>query len=418
MSERQEFEDTVRDALYHLYDPAALRETPLLAWLGLQDTHHPAHALQTLLLKTIEGLRPAAPTPRESAAGRFYRILNHRYVEQFTQRDVAMDLALSVRQLRRCEKQAIQVLADVLWDISVVQAASPARTAMAEPPQQEEMAPTPDEELQRLRTLGPEPLSLGALIAGVLTTLDPYLQSTGVEVALDFPSLLPEVNARRIALRQALMNLISVAARHSLNGRLAISANQEPDGWVTIEIRGNQGSGQPSMAQIDEDTRHSTQSLVEVAGGVLECLETDCADARVRAVLRMPACHQVKVLGIDDNRDILQMMERYLSGTPYQFSGCDDPLQALSLAEALAPDIIVLDVMLPQLDGWELVGRLREHPRTRAIPIVICTILPQEELAALLGAAAFVRKPLKREALLLALARHCGPGAKTDAPRW
>lgn len=53
MSERQEFEDTVRDALYHLYDPAALRETPLLAWLGLQDTHHPAHALQTLLLKSI-----------------------------------------------------------------------------------------------------------------------------------------------------------------------------------------------------------------------------------------------------------------------------------------------------------------------------------------------------------------------------
>jgi CheY-like chemotaxis protein len=59
-----------------------------------------------------------------------------------------------------------------------------------------------------------------------------------------------------------------------------------------------------------------------------------------------------------------------------------------------------LDAMLPGTDGWELLGRLREHPSTRHIPIIICTILPQEQLAHTLGAAGFLRKPVKQEEFL------------------
>ena len=65
----------------------------------------------------------------------------------------------------------------------------------------------------------------------------------------------------------------------------------------------------------------------------------------------------------------------------------------------------MLDVMLPGIDGWELLGRLREHPRTRNVPVVISTILPQEQLALALGAAAFLRKPINRETLLSSLDR-------------
>jgi CheY-like chemotaxis protein len=79
----------------------------------------------------------------------------------------------------------------------------------------------------------------------------------------------------------------------------------------------------------------------------------------------------------------------------------------VALAEEITPRAIVLDVMLPGIDGWELVGRLREHPRTRDVPIVICTILPQEQLAMALGAAAFLRKPVAREVLLEVLDQQC-----------
>ena len=61
---------------------------------------------------------------------------------------------------------------------------------------------------------------------------------------------------------------------------------------------------------------------------------------------------------------------------------------------------------MPQVDGWEVLGRLRQHPLNSHIPTIVCTILAQEELALSLGASAFVRKPVTRQAFLAALDRQ------------
>ena len=103
-------------------------------------------------------------------------------------------------------------------------------------------------------------------------------------------------------------------------------------------------------------------------------------------------------------------------GTRYRFIGTRDPEQALPLAQELAPRIIVLDIMLPGTDGWELLGRLREHPETGDVPILVCTILPQDKLAMTLGAAGFVRKPVSREALLDALNHQMALTGSRSAP--
>jgi len=63
----------------------------------------------------------------------------------------------------------------------------------------------------------------------------------------------------------------------------------------------------------------------------------------------------------------------------------------------------LLDVMLPGVDGWELLGRLREHPQLKGLPVIVSTILPQESLAMALGAAAFLCKPVTQEAFLQTL---------------
>jgi len=62
--------------------------------------------------------------------------------------------------------------------------------------------------------------------------------------------------------------------------------------------------------------------------------------------------------------------------------------------------------MLPGTDGWELLGRLREHPSLEGVPVIVSTILPQDKLARTLGAAGFIRKPLSRETLLSTLDRY------------
>jgi CheY-like chemotaxis protein len=114
------------------------------------------------------------------------------------------------------------------------------------------------------------------------------------------------------------------------------------------------------------------------------------------------------VLVVDDNADTLQLLQRYLSNSRYRFNGTSDPQQALQLAEELAPKAILLDVMLPDVDGWELLGRLNEYPETSDVPVVVCTILPQEQLALSLGAAAFIPKPVSRSELLATLDRLLG----------
>ena len=109
------------------------------------------------------------------------------------------------------------------------------------------------------------------------------------------------------------------------------------------------------------------------------------------------------MLAIDDNPDTLQLLQRYTTDTRYRLLGESDPERSLALAEETMPDIILLDVLLQDIDGWELLGRFRAHPRLGGRPVIVCTVLPQRDLALSLGAAGFLSKPVSQRQLLAAL---------------
>jgi CheY-like chemotaxis protein len=121
--------------------------------------------------------------------------------------------------------------------------------------------------------------------------------------------------------------------------------------------------------------------------------------------LVLPAVARFPVLVIDDNADTLRLFERYVSGTRYHLAGVRHSDEAFGQLATFSPQIIVLDVMMPETDGWRVMGRLREHPATQGVPILVCTILAQEELALSLGASAFIQKPVTRQSFLTALDR-------------
>ena len=143
--------------------------------------------------------------------------------------------------------------------------------------------------------------------------------------------------------------------------------------------------------------------LVEFSGGALEVDTERDADQAISFRLKLPMDQQITVLAIDDNPDTLQLLQRYTADTRYRLLGESDPERSLTLAEESLPDIILLDVMLQDLDGWELLGRFRAHPQLRDRPVIVCTILPQRDLALSLGAAGFLSKPLSQRGLLAAL---------------
>jgi CheY-like chemotaxis protein len=106
------------------------------------------------------------------------------------------------------------------------------------------------------------------------------------------------------------------------------------------------------------------------------------------------------ILLIDDHADTADLLQRYTEGTHYRLITCPNPMGALAVAEEQQPLLILLDVMMPRMDGWEVLTRLKQHEATAAIPVYVCTVLDQAELALSLGADGFLRKPLTRQALL------------------
>jgi CheY-like chemotaxis protein len=80
----------------------------------------------------------------------------------------------------------------------------------------------------------------------------------------------------------------------------------------------------------------------------------------------------------------------------------------LQLAGEKHPDAITLDVMMPNVDGWQVLRGLANAPATANIPVIICSVLKEPELAFSLGARAYLKKPVDRLELVATLARLVG----------
>jgi CheY-like chemotaxis protein len=96
-------------------------------------------------------------------------------------------------------------------------------------------------------------------------------------------------------------------------------------------------------------------------------------------------------------------LERYLTDRRCRVVGVANGGDGLRLARHLRPLAIVLDLMMPGQDGWEILQNLKADAATADIPVVVCSVLAQESLAQALGADAYLRKPVSREQLLLVL---------------
>jgi CheY-like chemotaxis protein len=108
---------------------------------------------------------------------------------------------------------------------------------------------------------------------------------------------------------------------------------------------------------------------------------------------------------VDDNEAVGQAFRRYLAEYRYQVVGAATGTEALQLARELSPAIITLDVMIPGQDGWEILHALKADPVTRHIPVIICSVLEDPDLAQLLGAAGYLQKPIAQADLLGAVER-------------
>jgi len=113
-----------------------------------------------------------------------------------------------------------------------------------------------------------------------------------------------------------------------------------------------------------------------------------------------------RVLVIDDDADIGRVLRRILETAGYEVVLSEDGLRGLAAAQRQQPDVIVLDLMMPVMDGYEVLTQLRGDPRTTNISVVVLSALTQADCrdrALQMGATAYLTKPFVAEELFEAV---------------
>jgi len=115
------------------------------------------------------------------------------------------------------------------------------------------------------------------------------------------------------------------------------------------------------------------------------------------------------ILVVEDDEMTLRMVDKMLSGAGYTVIQASNGIDALNLAREKRPDLLILDIVLPGLDGILVASRLKDDPKTRDIPIIFFSSLEEGDIKKRKDASSdwhFLRKPCNREELLQEIAHY------------
>jgi CheY-like chemotaxis protein len=382
--------DDIHQALEALYDNVQLADCPLVQrFPGLADIarlDERAERARALFLEAIEVLRPARAVPFGSPESRFYDLLTLRYVENLGLPQVMRELSLSRRQVYRDLAEAEGKLAQVLasWLPAQGTQPQPSRRGLLS----DELAALPAAAGEI--PLGPLLQEVEELVAELARTMGVLLDLPEVDPAAE-----PVVLADRAILKQVLVQLVSGAVQCC------------PGSWVRLEVESSDDtcsltlSFVPTLPGAGQDIM-DTALVMAASQRLVHTLDRQ-EEGSVVVQLDLRRGRPASVLIVEDNPGAVELYRRYLSGSRWRVSTVPNPALALEIARRTRPDVIVLDILMPGMDGWSLIKGLREDEATRDVPLLVCSVLEDPSLAGSLGADAYLTKPVSRARLLRAL---------------
>lgn len=407
VSDSGEIEHLTHDALVHLYDIPYLQKHPLTRWLApSRSPESPGRVLRRLLLEAIQELKPPPDAPADTVATSRYQFLYLRYVRGEPIQRIASALSLSERQVYRRQRDALETAASILWQKCRALSGGVDATEEATPAESMRLDASTDKDVQievdRIATTPPHgSTDLLQVLDSTLATIKNLPRADARAIVLDVERNLPPVAIDRIVLRQAILGLlVFVLEIRDGEPRMVVSATEAA---VCLSVRVHSSSGPSTLRLADDDSNLAvSKRLIELQGGTFTW---QIADEVFEIVVRLPVDRHRTVLIVDDNQDTLHLFTRYLEGRAHQVLTASTGEEALRVVAEKHPDAVILDVMLPSADGWEILQSVRSHPDTDSIPVIVCTVLKQRDLALSLGATGFVPKPVSQGALLEALGR-------------
>jgi PAS domain S-box-containing protein len=279
-------------------------------------------------------------------------------------------------------------------------------------------------------------VNISDVINSVIATVTGLIKDKPVTITKNIAPDMPTVRADAIRIRQVLINLFSNAAKFTDEGTITVAAsvkageNSRPEIIVSVTDTGpgiapeDQAKLFQAFSQVDDSPTRKTggtglglsisQNLIQMHGGRIG-VHSEVGKGSTfyftlpvyRGILSSND-PQINVggkiiLSIDDDPQVISLYERYLHPQGYQVIAVTEPGRAKERAIQLKPFAITLDIMMPGIDGWQVLNELKSTPETRNIPVVICSIIEDHEKGFSLGAADYLSKPILEEDLLRAL---------------
>ena len=405
MPSRVVFKDQLSDAYQHLYDFVRLRTHQLTKFLITDPSlnrKEKALRLHRTLLDVIDELDPGPTAPVMSREWRRYRLMVLRYVDGLDPQTVADELAISRRHYYREHDAALNRIAEILWDRrNVSTPLSLDSTSTADDKEENETA-------GRLELLHLEATRLAQakrcyniqdMVERMLPLLEDLLNERSIRISLDFSQASTKpISIDQSLLRQLLLAILGHVAELATHAVVHVSTDLE-NATLHVTIRICPADTMALVAETDTEERLSAfEEIANLIG--IRVLPIKVKGAIVGFELLLPIQPECTVLIVDDNEDVLELYQRYLSSSGYSVIVTKSATEALRLANELLPQVAILDLMMPDHDGWDLMQSLLNQTNTQHTPIIVCSVLRQKELALSLGAAAFIQKPVGEQLLL------------------
>ena len=275
----------------------------------------------------------------------------------------------------------------------------------------------------------------------VLGTVEPLARTKNIVLEND-PAPGLQLIADPAKLKQMLLNLVSNAIKFTPNGgRVTIHARQV-DSWIEIAItdtgigiaksdlgrlftefqqldagpgREQEGTGLGLALTKRFAELHGGHVIVDSAPGKGSTFILQMPTVAKKAVKQpAPEPHLVGssdpskplVLLVEDNPEAAEILARHLESGGFRLTIARTGIEALAMARELKPVAITLDILLPEIDGWEVLTQLKADEVTRDIPVLIVTVVDNPALGRALGALDYFVKPVDRSALLSRLDQY------------
>ena len=289
-----------------------------------------------------------------------------------------------------------------------------------------------------------ETFYLSNMVKDIVSTIQPLLDRNKDVLEIYYGDDLGEMHTDLTKIRQVLLKLLSNASKFSnQQSTIYLEVIREIDEWIVFKIK-DCGIGMNAeqkenlfkiFTQADSSSTRKydgsglglaiTNHFVRMMGGLIS-VESEL-DKGSTFTIRLPAkitlvqsnldenssAEDMAVLGdggtilvIDDELEVRKVLHNYLTKQGYQVEIAESGEEGLQLAKKTLPDVIILDVMMPKMDGWEVLSYLKADQQLAAIPVIILSMMEDKSVAYSLGASDYLIKPITREQLSVVLQKY------------